>query len=359
MSKYITQYNSAATPQSTDYLLLQRGSTYYKLLMDDLYTDLTSTIGGSLTLGSVDEHTDVDTTSVTPTTGNMFRFNGTNWVPSNILPALDNISDVDTTGVVSGALLKYNGTNWVDTAVADYMTNGGETAGAHRTFGNNDAFNLNFETNNTTRISILDTGEVGIGSTTDNDIDDYQFFIESSKAEVFGLRSTSGTLAEIVYSNPSSTSVRTRTVSIHFGFTDNTNGDEWGGYGIGVIGAGDESGDYQSASLYSKNLAISQIYEETGSTRIDHIGTMISDNGGTANNPIAILQVTGDDSVDTDLPIFSVGSINFPSTTTFGLFTVLGNGHIWMSELPTSSAGLSAGEIYADSGDSYRLKLKT
>ena len=60
---------------------------------------------------------------------------------------------------------KTNSANWssvyttVNTNSANYILDGGNTKGANIVVGSNDSFNLNFETNNTNRISILSSGE--------------------------------------------------------------------------------------------------------------------------------------------------------------------------------------------------------
>ncbi len=49
----------------------------------------------------------------------------------------------------------------------DFRT-GGEASGANRNLGNTDAFNLDIITNGTSRITVLSSGNVGIGSTSPN-----------------------------------------------------------------------------------------------------------------------------------------------------------------------------------------------
>ncbi len=74
----------------------------------------------------------------------------------------------------SGAFLVSNGVNWVaqTAAGAGYILNGGNTTGAAITIGTNDAFGLNLETNNVTRMAITGAastgGAVTISNTTTN-----------------------------------------------------------------------------------------------------------------------------------------------------------------------------------------------
>ncbi len=65
--------------------------------------------GGAFALGDA---SDVVLTS--PVSGNMLRYNGTNWVNATPSYALDDLSDVVLTSPVSGNMLRYNGTNWVN-----------------------------------------------------------------------------------------------------------------------------------------------------------------------------------------------------------------------------------------------------
>lgn len=143
---YIEQYTAMSVTSASTYFITSEGNVYYKLNRDTFYNELQGLFGTSI-------------------------------------GALATLSDVDVTGLVTGSLLRYNGSQWVDTAVADYFQNGGNAGGAARTLGNTDNYNLGFKTNNVERLRILDTGEVGIGSTTDNDIDDAQLFVQSSKSK--------------------------------------------------------------------------------------------------------------------------------------------------------------------------------
>ena len=54
--------------------------------------------------------------------------------------------------------------SWATVSGGDF-SNGGEAGGAARTLGNTDSYSLGLETNNTTRLLINSTGEVGIGGT--------------------------------------------------------------------------------------------------------------------------------------------------------------------------------------------------
>ena len=55
--------------------------------------------------------------------------------------------------------------------ITDGFQNGGESAGANRTLGNNDYYSLGLKTNNTTRILITNDGNVGIGKTPGYKVD--------------------------------------------------------------------------------------------------------------------------------------------------------------------------------------------
>jgi len=74
-------------------------------------------VGGSATVASIDDLTDVDTSSIAPAIGEFLEWNGTNWVPgtATAVGVIDDLTDVDTTSVVPviGEVLKWDGTNWV------------------------------------------------------------------------------------------------------------------------------------------------------------------------------------------------------------------------------------------------------
>jgi len=114
--------------------------------------------------GSVDEHSDVDTTTSAPTTGEFLKWNGSNWIPAAIVEAngtidshsdvdlstppgngqillynsstgkwlpspvpftiteISDLTDVDTSGAVSGEFLKWDGINWIPDAIPTINT---------------------------------------------------------------------------------------------------------------------------------------------------------------------------------------------------------------------------------------------
>ncbi len=85
--------------------------------------------------GSINLHSDVDTSTNTPANGQVLSWNGTNWVPANdanttytagiglnltgttfsLNSGIDNLTDVDVTTntPTNGQILSWNGTNWV------------------------------------------------------------------------------------------------------------------------------------------------------------------------------------------------------------------------------------------------------
>ena len=64
--------------------------------------------------GPIDSHTDVDTTTTAPTVSQFLRWDGTNWIPRD-LDSVDEHNDVDTTTTapINGQSLVWDGTNWV------------------------------------------------------------------------------------------------------------------------------------------------------------------------------------------------------------------------------------------------------
>lgn len=70
-------------------------------------------------ISSIDDLSDVDTSTTGPTTGQTLIWDGTNWVPGdNTLASIDEHTDVDTTTVAPnvGEVLTWDGTNWVPQA---------------------------------------------------------------------------------------------------------------------------------------------------------------------------------------------------------------------------------------------------
>lgn len=78
--------------------------------------DQVASTQGSL---SIDNLTDVDTTTAAPTSGDLLKWDGTNWTPTaHSAPShthtISEITDIDTSAVTDGNVLKYNATsgNW-------------------------------------------------------------------------------------------------------------------------------------------------------------------------------------------------------------------------------------------------------
>ena len=72
----------------------------------------------SLSLGSINQHSDVDTSTNVPANGQVLKWDGSNWVPQND-------SDTDTLGSLSclnGEIAKWNGSAWVCSADEDTDT---------------------------------------------------------------------------------------------------------------------------------------------------------------------------------------------------------------------------------------------
>lgn len=93
------------------------------LRVDSLESQVEFVTVADVALGSVDKHSDVDTTSVAPTNNQVLSWNGVNWVPTTVaggVTAIDDLSDVDTTTVTptTNQVLSWNGTNWVPATVA-------------------------------------------------------------------------------------------------------------------------------------------------------------------------------------------------------------------------------------------------
>jgi hypothetical protein len=64
---------------------------------------------------SIDDLTDVDTSTTAPLTTQVLTWDGSNWVPatSTAGTSLSGLTDVNTTGIAIGKILEYDGSNWV------------------------------------------------------------------------------------------------------------------------------------------------------------------------------------------------------------------------------------------------------
>lgn len=71
---------------------------------------------------ALNDHTDVDLTTAAPTTNDLLRYDGSNWVP--VAHSIDSNTDVDTStsAPTTGQILSWNGSNWVPAAAASAGT---------------------------------------------------------------------------------------------------------------------------------------------------------------------------------------------------------------------------------------------
>ena len=86
---------------------------------------------------AVNDLTDVDTTGIT--SGQVLQYNGTNFVAATVsggVESLGALTDVDTAGAATNNVLKYNGSTWVDGSVAYSEVTGTPTLSAVATSGN-------------------------------------------------------------------------------------------------------------------------------------------------------------------------------------------------------------------------------
>jgi len=66
---------------------------------------------------SIDDLSDVDTTSTSPTTGQALKWDGSNWVPGDASSQVAQLTDVTLTSLTTGDLLQYNGSVWINTTL--------------------------------------------------------------------------------------------------------------------------------------------------------------------------------------------------------------------------------------------------
>jgi hypothetical protein len=87
--------------------------------------------GSNLVLGSIDQHTDVDTTTTTPTTGDTLSWDGTNWVPDSGFTYISDYFVSDDIGDdTNNGLSEHSAFKTLDAAL-DAVTSGGVSAAIH------------------------------------------------------------------------------------------------------------------------------------------------------------------------------------------------------------------------------------
>jgi len=97
--------------------VLDTGTGVDQVLKFTVNNTLPAISGVNLTaLGSINTLSDVDTDTNAPNNGQFLKWNGANWVPADgsSVGSINDLSDVDITGIVNGQFLKWNGTTFVD-----------------------------------------------------------------------------------------------------------------------------------------------------------------------------------------------------------------------------------------------------
>jgi len=97
--------------------ILDTGTLANQVLKFTVNNTLPALSGVNLTaLGSINLLSDVDTATNAPANGQFLSWNGTNWIPADgsSVGSINDLSDVDITGIVNGQFLKWNGTTFVD-----------------------------------------------------------------------------------------------------------------------------------------------------------------------------------------------------------------------------------------------------
>lgn len=91
--------------------------------------------------------------------------------PTQELTVRGNISATQVIYDFTGNSNQWNSTyTYVTSNSGNIILNGGNTKNSNLLIGTNDTFNLNLETNNTTRVTIVSTGSVGVGTTLPNEV---------------------------------------------------------------------------------------------------------------------------------------------------------------------------------------------
>ena len=133
---------------------------------------------------AINDLTDVNTSGVT--SGDVLEWNGSSWVPNTIssgASAINDLTDVNTAGVTGGDVLKWNGSAWTPTADDDTDTLDGVTSIGATT------------TNAITVGGITNTGTTAAGLWTDNgSANSSAKFVKLTQAQYDGLTPDSNTI---------------------------------------------------------------------------------------------------------------------------------------------------------------------
>jgi len=118
-----------ATANSSDAALRDR-ATHTGTQLASTISDFNAAADARVAAASVNALADVVVTA--PSTGQVLKYNGTNWVNDTDLTGgggnLDDLGDVVLTAPSTGQVLKYNGTNWINDTDATGGGGGGLTA---------------------------------------------------------------------------------------------------------------------------------------------------------------------------------------------------------------------------------------
>ena len=182
----ITMRDLVLTPESS--ATQTEGRVYYDSDDNNVFVydgsswvDLTDTGGDLLSTNNLSDLDSASTARTNLGLGNVENTAFSTWAGSSNITTLGTIgtgtwqgSDIaidyiDGSVGTNGQVLTTDGTNvsWEDSASGSGdFSDGGDTAGADRTLGNTDNFDLGFLTNGTDRLHIENDGDVGIGTTT-------------------------------------------------------------------------------------------------------------------------------------------------------------------------------------------------
>lgn len=119
----VTEDNLAV---DTTGFLNSSGSNLSTVLSD--FDQAITDAAGVISTSSISDLIDVDTTTTAPTSGQVLKWNGTNWVPANDVDtqlslasaSIGDLGDVDTTTAapITGQYLKWDGVNWIPSSVS-------------------------------------------------------------------------------------------------------------------------------------------------------------------------------------------------------------------------------------------------
>lgn len=122
---------------------------------------------------SIDDLSDVDTTSTAPTSGQALKWSGSAWIPGDASSQVANLTDVTLTSLASTNVLQYNGTAWVNVTLDTDDIGEGSSNLYYTTSRVNTDFDTRLATKTTDNLTEGSTNLYYTNARVDTEIDTY------------------------------------------------------------------------------------------------------------------------------------------------------------------------------------------